>query len=153
MQDSSYLERIEVSEISEQLSGLHDMILRNNKTGFQFNPSTASPSFRVYFKKPIHIALVEVLTPRSNVKKIQLSYFNQYNTAIKRPDLQGWEVNHISEFGRENNALDKLCPDFSFYGIRVDLLQTDSPSSLINNATLKVYVRYCNGIGGIQRES
>ncbi|CAF4275432.1 unnamed protein product, partial [Rotaria sp. Silwood2] len=148
MQDPNYLERIEVSETSEQLNTLHDMIIHNNKTGFQFNPSITSRYFRVYFKKPIPIALVQVLTPRSNVKQIRLSYFDHYNQTIKNPALQGWQVNHVSQFGRENNSLDKLCPNFLFHGIRVDLLQTDSSSSLVHNATLKVHIRTCDGIGG-----
>lgn len=148
MQDRNYVEHIEVSEPSEQLNTLHDMMVRNNKTGFQFNPSTTSHYFRVYFKVPIHIALVQVLTPRSNVKQVRLSYFDEYNQTIKMQTLQGWQVNHISQFGRENNSLDKLCPNFSFHGIRVDMLQTDSPSSAVHNATLKVYVRTCDGVGG-----
>ncbi|CAF4894723.1 unnamed protein product [Rotaria sp. Silwood1] len=148
MQDPSYLERVEISEATEQLNTLHDMIVRNNKTGFQFNPSTTSRYFRIYFKKPIPIALVQVLTPRSNVKQIRLSYFDHYNQTIKNSALQGWQVNHVSQFGRENNSLDKLCPNFLFHGIRVDLLQTDSSSSLVHNATLKVHIRTCDGTGG-----
>ena len=148
MQDSSYLERIEISEANEQLNTLHDMIVRNNETGFYFNLSTRSRYFRVYFKIPIHIALVQILTPRSNVKQIRLSYFDEYNRTIKDWKLHGWRINYISQFGRENNSLDKLCPNFLFHGIRVDILQTDATSLSAYNVTLKVYVRTCAGIGG-----
>ncbi|CAF4215767.1 unnamed protein product, partial [Rotaria magnacalcarata] len=148
MQDSSYLERIDVSETTEQLNTLHDMIIRNNKTGFQFNPSTRSQYFRVYFKKQIHIGLVQVLTPRSNVQQIRLSYFDEYNQTIHSSELQGWQINYISQFARENNALDKICPNFMFYGIQVDLLQTDPSNSPAHNATLRIHVRNCDGVGG-----
>ncbi|CAF0925338.1 unnamed protein product [Rotaria sordida] len=148
MRDSNYLGRIEVSETSEQLNTLRDMIIRNNKTGFQFNPSATPGYFRVYFKKPISIALVQILTPQSNVKQIRLSYLDHNNQTIKNPALQGWQVNHVSQLGRENNSLDKLCPNFLFHGIQVDLLQTDPSSSLVHNATLKVYIRTCDGTGG-----
>ncbi|CAF3672957.1 unnamed protein product, partial [Rotaria socialis] len=119
-----------------------------NKTGFQFNASAGSQYFRVYFKKQIHIGLVQVLTPRSNVKQIRLSYFDEYNQIIKNSELQGWPINYISPFGRKNNALDKLCPNFMFYGIQVDLLQTDPSNSPVHNATLTIHVRNCDGVGG-----
>jgi hypothetical protein len=148
MQDSSYLDAIEVSEPSQQLTKLRDMVKRNNKTGFQFLPTTKSRYFRVFFKSAISVALVEVVTPRSNVKQIRLSYFDEYNQTIKDSVLQGWQVNHISEFGRENNSLDKLCPNFSYRGIRVDILQTESSTASPFNVTLNVYARTCAGVGG-----
>jgi hypothetical protein len=151
MQDSSYLDRIEVSDQNSQLNNLHDMIIRNNKTGFQFNLSPTLRYFRVFFKIPISIALVQILTPRSNVKQIRLSYINQYNQTIKNPQLQDWQINYISDFGRENNSLDKLCPSFPFSGIQVDILQPDSLSQLVHNATLKVFIRNCEGVGGQKR--
>jgi hypothetical protein len=151
MQDSTYLNAIEVSEKSEQLNSLHDMIVRNNKTGFQFNSSTSLRSFRVFFKNSIPIAKVEILTPRSNVKQIRLSYFDEYNQTIKDIQLQDWQINYISQYGRINNTLDKLCPSFQFRGIRVDILQTDPSASAAHNATLRVFIRNCEGIGGQRR--
>jgi hypothetical protein len=148
MEDASYLEQIEVSEPTEQLNTLRDMIIRNNKTGFQFNSSTTSRYFRVYFKRPIRIAVVQILTPRSNVKQIRLSYLDKNNQTIKDSALQGWQINYVSQLDRANNSLDKLCPNIDFHGIRVDILQTDSSSSVASNATLKIFVRTCNGIGG-----
>lgn len=146
MQDGSYLDRIEVSDSTQQLPTLHEMIVKNNQTGFQFNSSTSSRYFRIYFKVPIPIALVQVLTPRSNVKQIRLSYFDDNNEQIKNRDFQGWKINHISHYGRENNSLDKLCPDFKFRGIRVDLLPKDFSSIPAYNTTLKVYIRPCQGL-------
>ena len=148
MQDSTYLDRIEISEPSEQLSTLRGMILRNNRTGFQFSPASAARFLRVIFKNPIPIALVQVLTPRSNVTQIRLSYFDDNNQTIKDSTLKGWQVNHISELGRANNSIDKLCPNFLFRGIRVDILQTDPSSVSTSNVTLHVYIRNCNGMGG-----
>ena len=148
MQDSTYLDRIEISEPSEQLSTLRGMVLRNNRTGFQFSPASAARFLRVIFKNPIPIALVQVLTPRSNVTQIRLSYFDDDNQTIKDSTLKGWQVNHISELGRANNSIDKLCPNFLFRGIRVDILQTDPSSVSTSNVTLHVYIRNCNGMGG-----
>jgi hypothetical protein len=147
MQDSSYLDYMEVSEPTQQLNTTHDMIVRNNKTGFQFLSST-SRYFRVYFKIPINIALVEILTPRSNVKQIRLSYFDEFNKTLKDPAFQQWPINYISEYGRENNSLNKLCPNLPYRGIRVEILQTDSATALPHNVTLKVFVRNCEGVGG-----
>ncbi|CAF1225499.1 unnamed protein product, partial [Adineta ricciae] len=147
MQDPTYLQRIEVSEASEQLGTLREMIIRNNKTGFQFNPSSTSRSIRVYFKKAIHIGLVQIVTPRSNVKQIRLSYLDENNQTIKNPSFQNWAINYVSEYGRENNSLDKLCPSIPFNGIRVEILQTDSTPVALN-VTLKVFVRICDGEGG-----
>jgi hypothetical protein len=148
MQDSTYLDGIEVSDKSEQLSSLHDMIVRNNKTGFQFNLSTSLRYFRVFFKTPIPIAKVQILTPRSNVEQIRLSYFDEYNQTIKDTQLQDWRINYISQYGLINNTLDKLCPSFHFHGIQVDILQTDPPSAAVHNATLRVFIRNCQGVGG-----
>lgn len=150
MQDASYLDRIEVTDPTQQLPTLHEMIIQNNKTGFQFNPTPPSSlrSFRVYFKMPIPIALVQILTPRSNVKQIRLSYFDQNNQTIKNRDFQDWQINYISQYGRENNSLDKLCPDFKFKGIRVDLLPTNFSSVIAYNTTLKVFIRPCQGLNG-----
>jgi hypothetical protein len=151
MQDSSYLDQIEVSEATEQLNTLHDMIVRNNKTGFQFSPSTKSRYFRVFFKIPIPIARVQILTPRSNVEQIRLSYFDEKNQTIKNHDLQNWQINYVSQFDRANNTLDKLCPNFPFHGIRVDILQPNSSFALVYNATLKVFIRPCLGTGAPTR--
>jgi len=146
MQDSSYLDAIEVSEVGQQLNSLHDMIIRNNQTGFQFNPTATLKSFRIYFKYTIPIARVQILTPKSNVKQLRLSYFNQQNETIKNSNLQNWQINHISDYGRENNTLDKLCPDFKFRGVQVDLLSLDPLSPFIaNNVTLKIFIRPCKG--------
>jgi hypothetical protein len=153
MQDPSYLERIEVSEPSEQLNTLQAMIIRNNQTGFQFNSSTTLRSFRVYFKMEIPIARVQILTPRSNVKQIRLSYFDDFNRTIKAPEFQDWQINYISQYGRENNSLDKLCPTFQFRGIRVDILHTDNSSEIAHNATLRVFIRPCHGLAGYLRKS
>ena len=151
MQDSSYLERIEVSETREQLGSLREMIIRNNRTGFQFNPSTSLRFFRVILKESIPIARVELITPRSNVQQIRLSYFDDNNQTIKNPQFQDWQINHISQYTRPNNTLDKLCPDFTYRGIRVDILQTNPPAALANNATLRVFIRNCQGVGGRKR--
>lgn len=148
MQDSKYLNRIEVSEASEQLNNVRGMILRNNQTGFRFNPSISLRYFRVILKDPIPIARVDVLTPRSNVQQIRLSYFDDNNQTIKNSRLQDWQINHLSQIGRENNTLDKLCPDVTFRGIRIDLLQ---PTVQLNNVTLKVWIRNCQGVGGRKR--
>lgn len=148
MQDSTYLDRIEISEPSEQLSTLLSMMLRNNGTGFKFSLASAARFLRVFFKNPISIALVQVLTPKSNVTQIRLSYFDENNQTINDSTLQGWQVNHVSELGRENNSIDKLCPNFLFRGIRVDILQPDPSPVSANNVTLHVYVRNCGGIGG-----
>lgn len=145
MQDASYLDRIEVSDASQQLASLHEMIVRNNQTGFQFNSSTSLRFFRIYFKYTIPIARVELLTPRSNVKQIRLSYFDDYNQTIRNPNLQNWQVKHISDYGRVNNTLDKLCPSFPFRGIQVDILPTDWSATVATNATIKVFVRPCKG--------
>jgi len=145
MQDANYFDRIEVSEPTEQLSTLHDMIITNNKTGFQFYPSTTLRYFRVYFKTTIPIALVQILTPRSNVKQIRLSYFDENNQTIRNYGLQDWQINYISQYGRENNSLEKLCPDFPFRGIRVDILEPNSSSVTAYNVTLKVFIRPCLG--------
>lgn len=151
MQDSNYLDRIEVSETSEQLSSLRAMIIRNNRTGFQFNPSTSLRFFRVFLKDPIPIARVEVLTPRSNVQQIRLSYFDDNNQIIKNSQFQDWQINHVSQLARPNNTLDKLCPDFPYRGIRVDILQTNPLVALANNVTLRVFIRNCQGVGGRKR--
>lgn len=146
MQDSSYLDRIEVSEISQQLNSLREMIIRNNQTGFQFNPSNTLRYFRIYFKYTIPIARVQILTPKSNVKQLRLSYFDENNQTIRNENLQNWQINHISDYGRENNTLDKLCPNFKFRGIQVDILPVDVTSTTIaNNVTLKVFTRPCKG--------
>lgn len=151
MQDSTYLDRVEVSDTNEQLNSLREMILRNNQTGFRFNPSTSLRYFRVILKNPIPIARVDVLTPRSNVQQIRLSYFDDKFQTIKNPQLQDWQINHVSQLSRENNTLDKLCPDVQFRGIRVDLLQANPPLAMINNATLRVWIRNCEGVGGRKR--
>jgi hypothetical protein len=148
MQDSTYLDAIEVSEKSQQLNNLHDMIVRNNKTGFLFNPSTTLRSFRVFLKTWVPIAKVQIITPRSNVQQIRLSYFDEYNQTIKNVRLQDWQVNYISEYGQVNNTLDRLCPDFQYRGIQVDILQTNPADSAAHNATLKVFIRNCVGVGG-----
>jgi hypothetical protein len=152
MQDLMYINRIEVSDTTQQLNTTLDMMIRNNKTGFQFNPTSSSRYFRVYFNIPIHIALVQILTPRSNVKQIRLSYFDAQNRTIQDDALQNWPVNYLSQFGRENNSLDKLCPDFHFHGIRVEIVQAAAGSLTVNNATLKVFVRNCQGAGGVRRK-
>ncbi len=146
-QDLTYFDRFEVSESSQQLDTLKAMIVRNNKTGFEFS-STTDRYFRVYFKEPINIALVQVLTPRSNVKQIRLSYFDDFNRTITDKSLQEWPINYVSQEGRENNSLDKLCQNIAFRGIQVNILQTEPASSLAFNATLKIFVRHCEGIGG-----
>jgi hypothetical protein len=153
MQDSKYINQIEVSERSEQVNNTLSMMIQNNKTGFRFNPSSKLRYFRVYFKIPITIALVQILTPRSNVEQIRLSYFDEFNRTIQDDALQKWQINYISDFGRENNSIDKLCPNFLFRGIRVDILQPDAASSIVNNATLKVFIRTCVGPGGIIRKN
>ena len=148
MQDSNYLETIEVSGMN-QSSTLRDMIKRNSKNGFEFQPMLKARYFRVLFKTPMsNIARVEVLTPKSNVKQIRLSYFDDYNRTIKESRMQDWPVNHISTFGRENNTLDKLCPNFAYRGIQVELIEPASQTNVLNNVTLHVYVRNCLGTGG-----
>lgn len=148
MRDSSYVRRFEVSEPKEQQTNLLAMMKQNHKTGFTFPASSFVQHFRVFFTQQIYIAMVQVITPRSNVKQIRLSYLNENNETIKSVELQNWPVQHISDVGRVNNTLDKLCPNFPYYGIRVDLLQTDSNAGVANNATLKVFVRQCQGPGG-----
>ena len=153
MQDSSYLSEIEVSETSQQLPKLRDMMLRNNQTGFEFLATTRSRFLRVSFKDLMNnIARIEVLTPRSNVKQIRVSYFDDFKQTIKESTLQDWPMNYISDFGKENNTLDKLCPNFLYRGIRVDILQTDSSIAAPHNVSLKIYVRTCGGPGGRTRK-
>lgn len=153
MEESIYLQWIEVSEQTQQLPTLRGMIQRNNKTGFQFVKNSKLPHIKVAFKDRLNnIARVDVLTPRSNVKQIQLSYFDDNNQTIKDPSLQHWSIHHISDFQKENNTIDKLCPNIPFRGIQIDLLQTDDFSKAPNNVSLKVYIRDCEGVGGKIRE-
>lgn len=153
MQDSAYLDAIEVSEGGQQLPTLREMIKRNNQTGFSF-PANKSSSIRVHFKRPMNnIARVGVVTPRSNVKQIRMSYFDENNQTIRDSTLQNWPVNHVSEFGRENNTLDKLCLNTTYRGIRIDILQTNGTNIAPVNVSLKVEVRTCEGAGGLIRKS
>jgi len=152
MQDASYLDAIEVSETSQQLSTLHDMILKNNKTGFEFNPPPPLQYIRVYFKYPLPIAGVEILTPRSNVKQISLSYFDKQNQTIEDANLQNWSITYISQYGRENNSIDRLCPNVLIHGIQVDILHTDLPFTIAHNVTLRVFIRPCEGKGMLKKK-
>lgn len=147
MEDSSYLKWIEVNEPTEQLNTLGDMMRRNNRTGFQFSLDTKPRCLKIGFKNPItNIARVEILTPRSNTKQIRLSYFDEKNQTIKDGNLQSWPIHHISDFGRDDNRLDKLCPNFPIHGIRIDIMQTDDASKPPSNVTVKAYIRSCPGI-------
>ena len=153
MQDISYLDAIEVSEGGYQLPVLSQMLKRNNQTGFSFAASNKTNFIKVHFKYPMNnIARVGVLTPRSNVKQIRVSYFDENNQTIRDTNLQNWPVNHVSDFGRENNTLDKLCANFTYHGIKIDLLQTNSSDIAPMNATVKVDVRTCEGAGGRMRK-
>ena len=99
-----------------------------------------------------NIARVGVLTPRSNARQIRMSYFDENNQTIKDPDLQNWPVNHVSELGKANNTLDKLCANFTYHGITVDILQTNGSDIAPLNVTLSVEVRTCEGAGGQMRK-